>query len=135
AVVGEAGRPVAGAAWGGKMSGRIRGEGVAMNLPEFLTEWPMGEIVLTGNRIGLYHVISYHNDGLSAEQLHEQFPTLSLELSRKVLAFYEANRAEVDAYVARCDQEIEHLRATTPRAVNWEELRRKFEAMKRAGNS
>jgi uncharacterized protein (DUF433 family) len=105
-----------------------------MELPEFLTEWPMGEIVLTGHRIGLYHVISYHNDGYSAEQLHERFPTLSLELIQKVLAFYEANRAEVDAYVARCQAEIDHLRATTPRVIDWEELRRKFEARKRAEN-
>jgi hypothetical protein len=25
-------------------------EGVHMNLPDFLTEWPYGEIVLTGHR-------------------------------------------------------------------------------------
>jgi hypothetical protein len=28
-----------------------------MDLPDFLTRWPDGEIVLTGHRIGLYHVV------------------------------------------------------------------------------
>jgi hypothetical protein len=30
-----------------------------MKLPEFLTEWPSGEIVLTSHRISLYHVMSH----------------------------------------------------------------------------
>jgi uncharacterized protein (DUF433 family) len=103
-----------------------------MNLPAFLTEWPYGEIMLTGHRIGLYHVIFHYKDGMSAEQLHEQYPTLSVELIRQVIAFYHENQAEVDAYVAREQEEIERQRASTPRVYNWEELRRRFEAKKRA---
>jgi uncharacterized protein (DUF433 family) len=106
-----------------------------MNLPDFLTEWPYGEIVLTGHRIGIYDVVYFYNEGYSPEQLHEQFPSLSLELIHKVLDFYRANRAEVDAYVARCQEEIEHQRATTPRAVSWDELVRRYEARKQAGNA
>jgi uncharacterized protein (DUF433 family) len=98
-----------------------------MNLPEFLTEWPYGEIVLTGHRIGRYHVVSHYREGFSPERLHEEHPTLSPELINKVLAFYEANRAEVDAYVERCRAEIEHQMATTPPAIEPDELRRRFE--------
>src|SRR4051794_18737887 len=105
-----------------------------MKLPEFLTEWPYGEIVLTGHRIGLYHVIFYYKEGYSPERLHEQFPSLPLELINKVLAFYHDNKEEVDAYVAREQEGIEHQRATTPRPVDLAELRRRFEAQKRAGN-
>jgi hypothetical protein len=30
----------------------------AKRLPEFLTEWEYGEIVVTGHRIGLYYCVS-----------------------------------------------------------------------------
>lgn len=83
-----------------------------MQLPPFLTEGPYGEIRITGHRINLYHLIYYHNCGQSAVQLHEEFPTLSVELLEEVLAFYERNRAEVDAYVKCCQDEIDRQRAT-----------------------
>jgi uncharacterized protein (DUF433 family) len=103
-----------------------------MKLPEFLTEWPDGEIVLTGHRIGLYHVMIFRRDGYTAEMLHELFPTLPLDLIEKVLAFARENQAEIDAYVDRCQAEIDHLRATTPRLLDWEKMRERFEALKRA---
>jgi uncharacterized protein (DUF433 family) len=103
-----------------------------MKLPDFLTEWPFGEIVLTGHRIGLYEVMIYHRDGYTAEMLRELFPTLTLDHIEKVLAFARENRAEVDAYVDRCQAEIEHQRATSPRVLDWEKMREQFEAMKRA---
>jgi uncharacterized protein (DUF433 family) len=102
-----------------------------MNLPDFLVEWPHGEIVLRGHRIGLYHVIIYRREGYSAERLHEQFPTLPLELIRDVLAFHGANRAEVDVYVDRCREELDRQEAAAPR-VSWDELLRRYEAKHRA---
>jgi uncharacterized protein (DUF433 family) len=101
-----------------------------MNLPEFLREVAYGEILLTGSRVGLYHVVAYHHLGESAEQLAERFD-LPTDLMARVLAFYEANKEEVDAYVAREQAEIDRLRATTPRKINWDELRRRMEAMGR----
>ena len=68
-----------------------------MNLPDFLTEAPYGDIRVTGHRIGLYHVLCYYKEGYSPEQLHEEFPTLSRDLINKVLLFYQDNRDEVDA--------------------------------------
>ncbi len=103
-----------------------------MKPPEFLTEWPFGEIVLTGHRIGLFDVMYFHKDGYTAEMLHEQFPTLSVDLIEKVLAFARENQAEVNAYVTRCQEEIDHQLATTPRVLDWEKLRERFEAMKRS---
>ena len=38
-----------------------------MNLPDFLTPEPTGEIRVTGHRIGLFHIVQYYNDGYSAE--------------------------------------------------------------------
>jgi uncharacterized protein (DUF433 family) len=99
-----------------------------MNLPDFLTEVPFGEIRLTGHRIGLFHIIHDYNAGYSPERLHEEFPTLPLELINKVLAFYRENKAEVDAYVARCLEEMERNRREGIR-VDIEDLKRRARAM------
>ena len=104
-----------------------------MNLPDFLTETEPGEVLFTGHRIGLYHLLVYHNAGYSPERLHAQFPTLSPDLIGKALSFYEANRAGVDASLARCQAEIDRQRASTPRHFDWEELRRRMGAMKQPG--
>ena len=98
---------------------------LSVKLPDFLTEAPYGEIRLTGHRIGLYHLVSPYREGHTAEMLHEQFPTLSLELIRKVLAFYEENKAEVDAYVAAEKAELDRQRAYLPTRLNLEELLRR----------
>src|SRR5436190_957289 len=73
-------------------------EGRVMHLPDFLSEVSPGEIRLTGHRIGLYSIIRMRREGLSAEEMVEEMPSLELEQVRKVLAFHDANRAEVDAY-------------------------------------
>jgi uncharacterized protein (DUF433 family) len=97
-----------------------------MKLPDFLTEGAFGEVRLTGHRIGLDHVIEDYNSGYSPERLHEEFPTLPLDLIQKVLAFYEANRAEVDAYMARGREDSErHRRAAKP--IDVEELMARLE--------
>jgi uncharacterized protein (DUF433 family) len=82
-----------------------------MNLPDFLTRLEKGEIRLTGHRIDLFHLISYHNEGYSAERLLAQFPTLDLDLILKVIAFYRENQADLDAYVAENQAKIERFRA------------------------
>ena len=86
-----------------------------MNLPDFLTEHAYGSIRVTGHRIDLLHLVHYYNEGDTAEMLQMRFPTLSLALIHKVIAFYLENRAEVDAYVARCEEEMERQRAAAPR--------------------
>ena len=103
-----------------------------MNLPEFLVDHPDGEIRLTGHRIGLYHVVFYYNEGYSPEMLVEQFPTLSLALVHKVIAFYLENQAEVDAYIARHEAECERLRASTPASPGLMQLRQRLQAMRKA---
>jgi uncharacterized protein (DUF433 family) len=95
-----------------------------MQLPDFLTEVPFGETRLTGHRIGLYHVLHDYREGYSPERLHEEFPSLSLELIHKVLAFYRDHQAEVDAYMARCRAESERNRQAG-KGFDLEELMRR----------
>lgn len=95
-----------------------------MQLPDFLHEVEPGEIRFVGHRINLYHVMRPYLEGYTPEMLHEELPTLSLELIRKVLAFYHANKAEVDAYVAEYRAELERQRANA-KVVDMEELKRR----------
>ena len=81
-----------------------------MNLPDFLTCEPTGEIRLAGRRIGLYHVVHYYNEGYSVEMLAGQFPDLSLATLHKVVAFYLENQPESDAYVAAYRKELDEQR-------------------------
>lgn len=103
-----------------------------MVLPDFLIDHPDGEIRLTGHRIGLFDVVIFYNEGYSPEMLHEQFPTLPLPLIHKVIAFYLENRAEVDAYVARKQAAIDHLRANATESPALRRLREELQARKRA---
>jgi uncharacterized protein (DUF433 family) len=82
-----------------------------MNLPDFLTRGPKGEIRLTGHRIDLYHIVLIYDERQTAEMLHCEYPTLPLALIYKVLAFYWENKAEVDAYVADVEARVDREEA------------------------
>ena len=97
-----------------------------MTLADFLVDHPDGEIRVTGHRIGLFHIVRYYNEGYSPEMLIEQFPTLSLALIHKVIAFYLENRSEVDSYVANYEAELEQQRAAAPKGPSLAELRTQF---------
>ena len=99
-----------------------------MNLPDFLTQHRYGEIRLTGHRIGLFHIVECYNEGQTPEKIAEQFPTLPLALIYKVFAFYLENRAEVDAYVTACREEIERQAAAPQPGPDLAELRQRLEA-------
>lgn len=81
-----------------------------MNLPDFLFESD-GEIRFTGHRIGLEHLVDAYNEGDSAEMLASRYPTLSLSLVHRAIAFYLDNQDEVDAYVTCCAGDLARQRA------------------------
>jgi uncharacterized protein (DUF433 family) len=107
--------------------------GSSMTLPEFLTQDADGYIHVAGHRIGLQDLVYYYDEGRSAEALLDMFPTLTLALINKLIAFYLEHQVEVDAYVARCEAEIVQQRATAPRGPDVEELRRRLAAQQAAG--
>ena len=81
-----------------------------MRVPDFLHEQD-GEVRLAGHRISLFHLLSFYQEGYSAEMLRGQFPTLSMALIHKVLGFYWENKAELDAAVSRTRERLEQARA------------------------
>jgi uncharacterized protein (DUF433 family) len=84
-----------------------------MDLPDFLTLWPKGEIVVTGHRIGLYSLIDLAERGCGPDEIRAEFPTLDRDLIRKVLAFRESHRAEVDAYIAEYRADLDRQETTS----------------------
>jgi uncharacterized protein (DUF433 family) len=82
-----------------------------MKLPDFLIDHSDGVIRLIGHRIGLCTVVRDYKEGRSAEEITQEYETLPLELVRGVIAFYLANKPEVDAYVEACRVKIEQLAA------------------------
>lgn len=96
-----------------------------MQLPEFLTQSADGEIRLTGHRIGLYHLVQRYNEGESAEMLASRYPSLSLALVHKVLAFYLDNQSEIDAYVADCSAAVDRQEQDSQR-LDVDVLRRRL---------
>lgn len=53
-----------------------------------------------GTRISLDSVVYAFRDGLSPESIIHGFPLLTLEQVYGAIAFYLANRAEIDAFLA-----------------------------------
>jgi uncharacterized protein (DUF433 family) len=104
-----------------------------MNLPDFLAETAEGEIRLTGHRIGLFHLIRRYNDGYSPEMLVCQYPTLSLAVVHKVIAYYLENRAAVDRYVAACAAELARQQEANPQRLDISALRARLELSQQSG--
>ena len=103
-----------------------------MTLPDFLIRTSGDEIRLVGHRIGLFHLVHYYNEGYSPEMLAGQYPTLSLALIHKAIAFYLENRAEVDAEVAATRDELSRQRASNPGRIDTAALRRRLEQTRQA---
>lgn len=103
-----------------------------MNLPDFLTRNEKGGIRITGHRIDLYHIVELYHEGYSAEMMHGEFPTLLLVLIYKTMAFYLENKADVDAYVAGVDAEIQEHMARAKPTPTLEQLRAMRDARKAA---
>jgi uncharacterized protein (DUF433 family) len=55
---------------------------------------------IEGTRVSLDSVVYAFRQGLSPESIVQSFPLLTLEQVYGAIAFYLANRAEIDAYLA-----------------------------------
>jgi len=62
------------------------------------------------SRVSLDSIVYGFLDGNSAEGILESYPTLTLEQVHGSLAYYLANRTEIDAYLAEGEREAEKMR-------------------------
>ena len=104
-----------------------------MILPDFLVQDTGDQIRIGGHRIGLHDVVHFYNEGCSAEELCEVFPTLPLPLVHKIIAFYLENSEAVDRDIADHDAKMERQRIAAPQGPDIAELRRRLAAKHAAG--
>ena len=85
-----------------------------------------GVIRVSGTRVTLDSLINYYLQGQMPESLHESFSTVPLTDVYAVIAYYLANREELDAYLQHQQAEAERIRqeieAKYPPKVTYAEL-------------
>lgn len=69
-----------------------------------------GAIRVSGTRVTLDTLIARYQQGDTPEAIHEGFPTVPLTDIYAVIAYYLAQRAELDAYLKWRDEEAERFR-------------------------
>lgn len=111
-----------------EMCNHLTGRYIPMKLPDFLIRDADGFIHVEGHRIGLQHLVRYYNEGYSPEMLACEYPTLSLPLIHKVLAYYLEHHTDVDQYVAENEAEISQQRISAETGPSVAELRERMRA-------
>lgn len=86
--------------------------------PKSYVEYQNDAYRVEGTRISLDSIIYAFQKGLSPESIVQSFPLLTLEQVYGAIAFYLANRAEIDTYLAveeaAFDAMPQPLQATDP---------------------
>ena len=88
---------------------------------------------VAGTRVSLDSIVYDFLSGMSPESIVENFPVLTLEEVYGAIAYYLANRDEVDAYLKEADAQFDsfqnRIRAEYPR------LNQKLDALRRQTQS
>jgi len=71
-----------------------------------------GAYWIAGTRVSLDSIVYAFVGGQTAESIAQSFPLLSLEQVYGAIAFYLANRGDVDAYLSKAREDYEAKRRT-----------------------
>lgn len=66
---------------------------------KYVEQAPEGHWQIAGSGVSLESVVNAYREGLSAEAISAEFPTLSLEKVHGAIAFYLHHRERVDQYL------------------------------------
>ena len=80
-------------------------------MPKQYVDHRDGGYYVVGSRVSLDSVVYAFLRGESPEGIVESFPALTLEQVYGAIAFYLANRDEIDAFLRAGEQDFERLRA------------------------
>ena len=102
-------------------------------MPEMLTEpSPLkadvhGVIRVGGTRVPLDTLIAAYREGATAEEIAEQYPSLTLADIYASLAYYLRHRSDVDAYLVQGEAESAHTQEEAKRLHgSWPDLRQRL---------
>ncbi len=69
-----------------------------------------GQIRIDGTRITVRRIATLYKQGLTAEDITQTYPHLSLGQVYAALAYYHSNREEIEADMAAADAEYDQLK-------------------------
>ena len=95
-----------------------------------------GAVRIGHSRVPLERIVYHYNQGVSAEEFIEMFPSVKLGDAYGALWYYLNHREQVDAYAAWVEEEGDRIQAmieSQPGYKEWrEKLDGKFEKYRRA---
>ena len=95
-----------------------------------LTQWENGTIRVIGSRVTLDTIIARMQVGDTPEEIHEGFPTVTLEQINAIIDWYFNNQLEADEYLQEQEAECERIRKEIESQPEYiarrEELRRRI---------
>jgi uncharacterized protein (DUF433 family) len=91
-----------------------------------LTMWEDGSVRITGSRVPLDALIYEFKNGATAEQIHEDFPSLHLKDIYGSIAYYLANIEAVEDYFQQQQVAAEETKQFIESKIDTEDLRKKI---------
>ena len=91
-----------------------------------LTLWEDGSIRIGSSRVPLDTVVHAFTSGATAEQIQDDFPTLSLGEIYGAISYYLEHEDQVEEYLKRRDQEAARIRAEIEDRPRINALRRRI---------
>ena len=91
-----------------------------------LTLWEDGSIRIGSSRVTLDSVVREFTGGATAEQIQDDFPTLSLREIYGAIAYYLDHEDRVEEYLQRRDEEAVQVRRETEDRPRSDALRRRI---------
>ena|SRR5205085_1950368 len=103
-----------------------------MNLPDFLTQTLDGDIRIAGHRIRLVDIAGCYNEGFSPEAIFDCYPTLSLALIHRCIAFCLENEPLVNRLLAEDAEALKQLERSPRTTPSLAELRKRMKTIQQA---
>lgn len=69
-----------------------------------------GRIRIEGTRITVHRIATLYKQGQTPEEIGQTYPHLSLAQVYSALAYYHANRAEIESELAAADRQYDELK-------------------------
>lgn len=92
---------------------------------------PHGVIRVGGTRVTLDTVVYAFNEGATAEEILERYPSLQLADIHSVISYYLHHRDEVDRYLRKREQEAEEIRSKVEARFDPQGVRERLLARRR----
>lgn len=89
---------------------------------------------IAGTRVTLLTFISFYEQGFSAEQISDDFPTLGLENVYLAIGQYLRHKQEFDSYLDRARKQADELERAVRANPATQQLVQKLKSQRKAGN-